>query len=77
LIALAYKSFYVYEYPLMLRRWVTETGQVGSVLTITEVLEEGRAWKDLDQEVVIRALQALQTEKKAELFEDREGVKFF
>jgi hypothetical protein len=61
----------------MLLRWVTETGQVGSVLTITEVLEEGRAWKDLDQEVVIRALQALQTEKKAELFEDREGVKFF
>jgi hypothetical protein len=77
LIALAYKSFYVYVYLLMLRRWVTETGQVGSVLTITEVLEEGRAWKDLDQEVVIRALQALQTEKKAELFEDREGVKFF
>jgi hypothetical protein len=50
---------------------------VGAVLTITELVEEGRTWKDLDQEVVIRALQALQTEKKAELFDDREGVKFF
>jgi hypothetical protein len=58
-------------------RWVTETGQVGSVLTITEVVEAGQAWRDLDQEVIIRALQHLQTEKRAELFEDHEGVKFF
>ena len=66
-----------WTFPISPPRWVTETGQVGAVLTLTELVEEGRTWKDLDQEVIIRALQALQTEKKAELFEDREGVKFF
>ena len=50
------------------------------MLTVTEILEEGEngaSWRGVSTEVVVKALLALQKEKKAELFEDREGAKFF
>jgi len=61
-------------------KWVDQTGQAGTVLTVTEILEEGEngaSWRGVSTEVVVKALLALQKEKKAELFEDREGAKFF
>ena len=50
------------------------------MLTVAEILEEGEngaSWRGVSTEVVIKALQALQKERKAELFDDNEGAKFF
>ena len=59
---------------------MSSTGQTGTVLTVAEILEEGEngaSWRGVSTEVVIKALQALQKERKAELFDDNEGAKFF
>jgi ESCRT-II complex subunit VPS25 len=61
-------------------RWVQETGQTGTVMTLTELLEEGEngnSWKGVSHEIILKALLVLQKEKKAEVFEDDDGVKFF
>ena len=60
-------------------KWVRDSGQTGSVMTVSEIVEEGdnNTWRGVSQEVVIKALRALQTEKKCEVFDGEEGVKFF
>lgn len=61
-------------------RWVTETGQTGTVMTLTELMEEGEsgnAWKGISHEILLKALHVLQKDKKAEVFEENDGVKFF
>jgi len=59
--------------------WVSDTGQTGAVLTVQEILEEGEnnVWKGVSEEIVIKALKALECDKKCEVFEDNDGVKFF
>eukprot|EP00088_Acartia_fossae_P046253 TRINITY_DN49936_c0_g1_i1.p1 TRINITY_DN49936_c0_g1~~TRINITY_DN49936_c0_g1_i1.p1 ORF type:complete len:170 (+),score=20.48 TRINITY_DN49936_c0_g1_i1:30-539(+) len=60
--------------------WVTASGQTGTVMTLTELLEEGEngsSWKGISHEVLLKALLFLQKEKKAEVFEENDGVKFF
>ena len=62
------------------RRWVESTGQTGTVLTTAELLEEGEnghSWKGVSQDILLKALLVLQKKKKAEVFEDQDGVKFF
>ena len=56
-----------------------ESGQTGTVMTLTELLEEGEnsPWKGVSHEVLLRALMELQKERKAEVFEENDGVKFF
>jgi len=48
-------------------------------LTIQEIIEEGEnnVWKGVSEEIVIKALKALECDKKCEVFEDNDGVKFF
>jgi len=61
-------------------RWVQQTGQTGTVMTVAELLEEGennQPWRGVSQEVMVKALLELQREKKAEVFDDEDGVKFF
>ena len=62
-------------------RWVEESGQRNTVMTITELLEEGNnadaSWKGISHDVIIKALLELQKTKKAEVFDDQDGVKFF
>ena len=49
------------------------------MLTVQEIIEEGEnnSWKGVSQEIVIKALEALECDKKCEVFEDNDGVKFF
>ena len=60
-------------------QWVASTGQTGTVMTTAEIVEEGdtNSWRGVSQEVVIRALQTLQADKKCEIFDGDDGVKFF
>ena len=60
-------------------QWVRDTGQTGTVVTIAEIVEQGdsQAWRGTSQEVVIKALRALEADKKCEVFEGDDGVKFF
>ena len=60
-------------------KWVTETGQTNTVMTLTEILEEGdnNSWRGVSQEVLIKALKTLECDKKCEIFEGGDGVKFF
>ena len=62
-----------------LLRWVSDSGQTGGVLTVMEIIEEGEknSWKGVSEEIVIKALNALECDKKCEVFEDNDGVKFF
>ena len=50
-------------------------------MTTAEILEEGNnsdtTWKGISHEIMIKALQELQRARKAEIFEDQDGVKFF
>jgi len=78
------RAFVFWKSPIQLGadiyKWVSSTGQTGTVLTVAEILEEGEngaSWRGVSTEVVIKALQALQKERKAELFDDNEGAKFF
>jgi len=60
-------------------KWVSDSGQTGAVLTIQEIIEEGEnnSWKGVGEEIVIKALEALECDKRCEVFEDNDGVKFF
>ena len=60
-------------------KWVKDTGQTGTVMTILEIVEEGdnNAWRGVSHDVVIKALKTLECDKKCEIFDGEEGVKFF
>jgi ESCRT-II complex subunit VPS25 len=52
-----------------------------AVCTMYELTEseevEGQPFHNLDQEVLVKALKTLEVQKKAEIFGNNEGVKFF
>ena len=56
-----------------------DSGQKGSVLTVVELEEEGEgnSWRGVSQEVLLKALRTLEAERKCEVFQDGDGVKFF
>ena len=60
-------------------RWVSQTGQLRTVMTVVELLEEGdnNSWRGVSQEVLVKALRALECDKKCEIFDGDDGVKFF
>ena len=60
-------------------KWVKDSGQTGTVMTILEIVEEGdnNAWRGVSHEVVLKALKTLECDKKCEIFDGEEGVKFF
>nr|AQS22637.1 hypothetical protein [Pseudodiaptomus poplesia] len=50
----------------------------GNSMTLTEIGEEdGKSWTNLPSDIIIRALRSLEKEKKAEIFDNGDGVKFF
>ncbi|KAK4902179.1 hypothetical protein LTR27_001081 [Elasticomyces elasticus] len=63
--------------------WVDETGQKGAVLTVYELRESdavsGKEWKDMDEAMLRKVLNALVKRGKAQVFgqEENAGVKFF
>ena len=60
-------------------QWVSQSGQLGTVMTVVELLEEGdnNSWRGVSQEVLLKALRALECDKKCEIFDGDDGVKFF
>ena len=60
-------------------KWVRDSGQTGTVMTMTEILDEGETnkWRGVSQEVLIKALTTLECDKKCEIFDGGDGVKFF
>lgn len=71
------------EWGNLIREWVDETGQKGSVLTFYEIVEgeatEGQDFYGMDMEVLQKSLNVLVKKGKAQVFgqEDQLGVKFF
>ena len=59
--------------------WVKENGGVNTVFTLFEIVNdnEGQSFHKLDQDILMRALKTLEKKKKAEVFKNGEGVKFF
>ncbi len=70
------------EWGALIYAWARQNGMTGgAVCTFYELTEgeevQGQPFKDLDRDTLVRALRALQITKKAELFAEDEGVKFF
>ncbi|KAM7216173.1 ESCRT-II complex subunit [Rhypophila decipiens] len=71
------------EWASMVEKWVEETGQKGSVLTLYELTygeaTRGTEFHGLDPELLQKALATLVKRGKAQIFghEDSKGVKFF
>ena len=81
-------SCYVYwktvgEWADAIYGWVDETGQKGAVLTVYELRESdavvGKEWRDMDEGLLKKVLNALVKRGKAQVFgqEESAGVKFF
>ncbi|NXG19859.1 VPS25 protein, partial [Grallaria varia] len=71
------------EWGKLIYHWVSRNGLTNSVFTLYELASgddtEGEEFHGLDEAVLLRALQALQQEHKAEIItlDDGRGVKFF
>ena len=59
--------------------WISQTGQLNTVLTTLEILEEAdnNSWRGVSQGVLVKALRALECDNKCEIFDGDDGVKFF
>ncbi|XP_051894345.1 vacuolar protein-sorting-associated protein 25 [Pristis pectinata] len=71
------------EWGKLVYQWVSKNGLTNSVFTFYELSNgddtEGEEFHGLEEWLLLRALQALQTERKAEIITlaDSKGVKFF
>ncbi|KAG7227703.1 hypothetical protein INR49_029465 [Caranx melampygus] len=71
------------EWGKLIYQWVSKNGMVNSVFTLYELSNgddtEGEEFHGLEDWMLLRSLQALQTEGKAEIItmDDGKGVKFF
>ncbi|XP_067825009.1 vacuolar protein-sorting-associated protein 25 [Heptranchias perlo] len=71
------------EWGKLLYQWVSKNGMTNSVFTFYELSNgedtEGEEFHGLEEWLLLRALQALQSERKAEIItlSDSKGVKFF
>lgn len=73
------------EWSQIIYGWVKETGQLNSILTFYEILEEdansGRPFYKMDLKLFIRVLNHLNSQNKAEIIGEPEssdaGVKFY
>ncbi|KAI9827565.1 MAG: hypothetical protein M1832_004915 [Thelocarpon impressellum] len=71
------------EWAAVLERWVDETAQKGTVLTLYELTEgeitRGTEFYGMDRDVLLKSLGVLVKRGKAQVFgqEDQQGVKFF
>lgn len=67
------------EWARMLYSWAMDKGSTDTVLTFYEIVNSDGDFKDLDEEVLKRALAILEKEGKATVFDSSGslGVKFF
>ena len=71
------------EWATLLERWVNDTGQKGTVLTLYELVNgaatEKQEFHGLDTDVLHKSLNTLVKSGKAQVFgsDDQQGVKFF
>lgn len=72
------------EWAALIYAWARENGLTNTVCTLYEITEgqqdgqhDERPFANLEKETLVQALKVLQNEKKAELFDNDEGVKFF
>ncbi|GFG28374.1 hypothetical protein Cfor_01750 [Coptotermes formosanus] len=69
------------EWADMVYSWVQSCGMVNTVCTLYEITDGDSTideeFHGLDTEVLIKVLRILEARKKAELFDDNQGVKFF
>ncbi|KAG7253543.1 hypothetical protein CRUP_031899, partial [Coryphaenoides rupestris] len=71
------------EWGKLIYQWVSKIGMVNSVFTLYELTNgddtEGEEFHGLEEWMLLRSLQALQAEGKAEIMtmDDSKGVKFF
>ncbi|NWT73072.1 VPS25 protein, partial [Prunella himalayana] len=71
------------EWGKLIYQWVSKNGLTNSVFTLYELVSgddtENEEFHGLDEATLLRALQALQQEHKAEIItlDDGRGVKFF
>ncbi|QQP35608.1 Vps25 [Caligus rogercresseyi] len=70
------------EWADMIYNYARENGlNKGGICTLYELTESdevlGQPFYQLDKELLLKSLQVLEAENKAEIFEDNEGVKFF
>ncbi|XP_066994490.2 vacuolar protein-sorting-associated protein 25 [Anabrus simplex] len=71
------------EWADIIYQWVQNNGMVKTVCTLYELTSGdtavGEEFHGLDTDILIKALQKLEAQKKAELifFDDNQGVKFF
>lgn len=71
------------EWAALIYNWAQASGSLNNVCTFFELVAgddtSDQDFYGLDQEVLLRALQVLESQKKAEIitFDDNQGVKFF
>ena len=65
----------------LIYNFIKQRGQTNTVCTLYELTEGseavGQPFHGLDEAVLLRSLQTLELQKKAEIFPGGEGVKFF
>ena len=69
------------EWGTLIYNFIKQKGQTNTVWTLYELIEGsdvvGQPFYGLEEAVLIKSLKALQVQKKAEIFDNNEGVKFF
>ena len=69
------------EWGSLIYNFIKERGQTNTVCTFYELTEGadavGQQFHGLDEGVLVKSLKALEVQKKAEIFPNNEGVKFF
>jgi len=69
------------EWGALIYNYIKQRGQTNTVCTLYELTEGPDAvdqpFYGLDEAVLIRSLKTLESQKKAEIFSNNEGVKFF
>ena len=69
------------EWGALIYNYVKQRGQTNTVCTLYELTEGtdvvGQPFHGLDEAVLIKSLKTLEFQKKAEIFPNNEGVKFF
>ena len=69
------------EWGSLIYNFIKQKGQTNAVCTLYELTEGpdavGQPFHGLDEAVLIKSLKTLELQKKAEIFANNEGVKFF
>ncbi len=69
------------QWGALIYAWAQENAMTGGAVCtffeLTEGNDDDQPFRGLEREMLIKALRTLETQKKAEIFPDDDGVKFF